>query len=189
MSFTLLFVLAAAVSMDAFAVAISNGMCCRRMGKKQALIMALTFGGFQGAMPVAGYFGGRLAEELISSLDHWIALILLSFIGGSMILESLREMRAPEECGAGRFLSAKELAVQGVATSIDALAVGISLAALKINIVTSAALIGAVTFFVCLFGAVLGKRFGLLLGQKAKIAGGAILIGIGVKIFVEHQFG
>lgn len=188
MSIILLFVLAAGLSMDAFAVSVSNGMFYHNIGKKQAFVTALTFGIFQGGMPVVGYYGGRLAADAIAALDHWIALILLCFIGGSMVLESLGEMGRPEASGRGKELDGGALLLQGVATSIDALAVGVSLAALQTDIVFAAALIGAVTFLVCLFGALLGKRFGTLLGLKAKLCGGLLLIGIGVKIFAEHFF-
>lgn len=187
MSIIMLIVLAAGLSMDAFAVSISNGMCCRNIGPRQVFATALTFGVFQGLMPLAGYYGGRLAEDVISSLDHWIALILLCFIGGSMMLESIKEMRDPEICG-DKTLGGRMLLIQGVATSIDALAVGVSLAALRTNIAEAAMLIAAVTFGVCVFGSALGKRFGLLLGQKAKLCGGVLLIGIGVHIFAEHMF-
>lgn len=189
MSILMLLILAAGLSMDAFAMSISNGMCFRNIGRRQAALTALTFGAFQGGMPVIGYYGGRMAEDVIASLDHWIALILLCFIGGSMVLESMREIREPNVCRGEKFLTSGTLLVQGVATSIDALAVGISLAALRTNIAAAAGLIAVVTFAVCLFGAVLGKRFGTLLGQKAKICGGLVLIGIGLKIFAEHMCG
>ena len=183
-----LFILAVGLSMDAFAVSISNGMCYRNIGLKQALATAVTFGIFQGGMPILGYFGGRLAEDLISSLDHWIALVLLGFIGGSMILESMKESGVSKDSCVTKTMGVKDLAVQGLATSIDALAVGISLAALKTDIVAAAGFITVITFGVCLAGVFLGKRFGDFLGGKAKICGGLILIGIGVKIFVDHMF-
>ncbi|WP_130864185.1 manganese efflux pump MntP [Bacilliculturomica massiliensis] len=189
MSILLLIVLAGGLATDAFAVSISNGMCYRNIGGRQVILTALTFGAFQGAMPVLGYYGGRLAEDAIASLDHWIALVLLCFIGGSMAMESLKEMKSSESCPAVRELNVRTLLVQGVATSIDALAVGVSLAALRTNIVQAAGLIAVVTFAVCLFGAVLGKRFGLLLGQKAKLCGGLVLIWIGLRIFAEHTLG
>lgn len=191
MGFATLFFLALGLSMDAFAVSVSNGMCYRGIGRKEAIITAFTFGVFQALMPVAGYFGGRFFSEAISSLDHWIALILLCFIGGSMVLESFKEMRNQDSdccCGKKEF-TLRVLIVQGIATSIDALAVGISFAVMKTNIVSAAAFIGIITFLCCVFGAALGKRFGLLLGQRAKVFGGLILIGIGVKIFLEHTLG
>lgn len=189
MSTILLFVLAVGLSMDAFAVAVSNGMCYSNIGKKEAALTALVFGGFQGAMPVVGYFGGRLAQSAIASLDHWVALLLLGFIGGSMILESVREIRCQGAGVSPRVLSGQTLLIQGVATSIDALAVGISLGALGTNILWAAMLIGVVTFTVCLTGALLGRRFGLLLGLKAKFCGGVLLLSIGIHIFAEHTMG
>jgi putative Mn2+ efflux pump MntP len=184
--FTLLMI-ALGLSMDAFAVSVSNGMCYSNIDKKQVVITALTFGAFQAAMPVAGYFIGSTVSGLISFLDHWIALIILGVIGGKMIFEALKELKCPSEKPECRRYTVRTLLVQGVATSIDALAVGISFALMATNIVTAALFIGCVTFLCCLFGAYLGKKFGLLLRQKAEIFGGAVLILIGVKIFVEHM--
>ena len=195
MSIQMILILAFGLSMDAFAVSVGNGMCCTAAGSKaghggelyRAVVPALTFGIFQGAMPVLGYCGGRMAEHLITAIDHWIALVLLCFIGGSMVLESIRESReegfAPAGADAFRF---GNILVQGVATSIDALAVGISLAALGAGIGAAAFLIAVITFLVCMAGYALGKRFGLLLGRNAKIGGGLLLIGIGLRIFLSH---
>ena len=184
---TLIF-LALGLSMDAFAVSVSNGMCYQNYGRGQALACALTFGIFQAAMPVAGYFAGALFEELITSIDHWIALILLEAIGLGMLLEGIKERKDPAGCRNRREFSIRAMLLQGIATSIDALAVGISLAAMKVNLLLSAGCIGLVTFICCSFGGYLGKRFGGLLQQKARILGGAILISIGLKIFIEHLF-
>lgn len=189
MSVLTLFLLAVGLSMDAFAVSLSNGMCYKDIGKKQAFYTALCFGAFQAGMPVIGYFAGRFFSHAISFLDHWIALVLLGFIGGSMIIESIKEGRGAQQCGAEKAFTLRVLLVQGVATSIDALAVGISLAVMQTNIVLSALFIGVVTFLCCMSGAALGKRFGALLGCRAKIFGGVILVGIGVKIFLEHTLG
>lgn len=197
MSLQMILILALGLSMDAFAVSVSNGMCGSQRAAQtglgsgevyRAVVPALVFGIFQGAMPILGYCGGRMAESLISAVDHWIALILLCFIGGSMILESVREGReGGEACSSRDPFRFGNVLVQGVATSIDALAVGISLAALGAGIVSASSIIALVTFFVCLVGYALGKRFGLLLGRNAKICGGLILIGIGLRIFISHM--
>ena len=184
-----IFFIALGLSMDAFAVQLSNGMCYRNFGRRQAVIASFTFGLFQAAMPVIGYFAGYFFSSAISFLDHWIALILLGFIGGSMVWEAVGELRHPEAGCEQKEFTVRVLLVQGVATSIDALAVGISLAVMSFPIVPAAAMIGAVTFVCCLIGALLGKQFGTLLQQKAKIFGGILLILIGLKVFLEHMLG
>lgn len=187
MGIVTLFFLALGLAMDALAVSISNGMCYRGCGRKQAAAAALTFGIFQGLMPVLGYEGGRMFSHAISSLDHWIALALLGVIGGNMVIESVREMGVRPECrGERKFFSLSILLLQGIATSIDALAVGVSFALMRTNIVEASAIIGAVTFVCCLAGGALGNRFGLLLGQRARLLGGLTLIAIGLKIFAQH---
>ena len=182
-----LFLIAVGLSMDAFAVSVSDGMCYPDMPRKRALAIAGAFGLFQGIMPAAGYFAGNAFASLISGFDHWVALILLAAIGGNMIREAVGEMKHPEEetC---RVFTWKLLLAQAVATSIDALAVGISFAMLSANIFYAASFIAVVTFTLSLIGVVAGRRFGGLLRQKAEIVGGLILIGIGVKIFIEHTF-
>ncbi len=182
-----LFLIAVGLSMDAFAVSVSDGMCYPGMPKSRAIAIAGAFGLFQGIMPVAGYFAGSAFADLISGFDHWIALILLAVIGGNMIREAIQDIRNPEEqvC---RVFTWKLLLAQAMATSIDALAVGISFAMLSANIYWAAGFIAVVTFTLSLIGVVAGKRFGGLLRQKAEIAGGIILILIGLKIFIEHTF-
>ncbi len=189
MSTLTLFFLALGLSMDAFAVSLSNGMCFHNMGKKQSFCAALAFGLFQALMPVIGFVAGRTFSDAIASLDHWVALILLGFIGGKMIVEAIQEHRHPEACPAVRIFTFRTLLLQAIATSIDALAVGISFALMSVNILASASLIGVITFLCCLFGAYLGKQFGAMLKQKAEIFGGCILVIIGVKIFLEHMCG
>ncbi len=184
--YTLLLV-ALGLSMDAFAVSVSNGMCYGNVHKKQVVLTAFTFGAFQAAMPAIGYFIGKTVSGLISFLDHWIALLILGFIGAKMIFEAVKELRYPRKTPECKRFTLKILLFQGVATSIDALAVGISFAVISANIVTAALFIGCITFVCCLFGAFLGKKFGLLLRQKAEIFGGAVLVLIGVKIFLEHM--
>ncbi len=185
-----LFMLAVGLSMDAFAVSISNGMSYVRYHAKQVVMAACAFGIFQGLMPAIGFLGGRAFADLITAVDHWLALILLGFIGGKMVIESIEELRNPsdEPKETGKTFTMKLLIMQAVATSIDALAVGISLAALNVNILYAAGFITAVTTIVCLFGGALGKKFGELLSTKATLAGGLILVAIGLKIFIEHMF-
>ena len=181
-----LFFIALGLSMDALAVSVSNGMCHK---ETRALVLktALTFGGFQAAMPIAGYYAGRTFSSSISFLDHWIALILLGVIGGKMIITAAIEIRHPEKCRVRTEITWSTLALQGVATSIDAFTVGISFAVLGANILVAATFIGVVTFALCLPGAFLGRRFGSGIQQRAEILGGVILIVIGLKIFVEHM--
>ena len=194
-----LFVLALGLSMDAFAVSISNSMCFSGLRRNEAALTSLSFGVFQGLMPVAGYFAGRAFADVVSAFDHWIAFALLGFIGGKMIWDAVKELRAPEACPVGRAFSYKLMVVQAfspramlplaVATSIDALAVGVSFAALDVNIAAAASFIACVTFVCCLAGHLLGKKFGSWLGGKAEIFGGVILVCIGAKILVEHLSG
>lgn len=184
-----LLLLACGLAMDAFAVSLSNGLCYQNFRRSQAILSAVTFGVFQAVMPVVGYFAGRFFSRAISSVDHWIAFILLGLIGGHMLAEAIREMRHPEGCPEKRPFTLRILLIQGIATSIDALAVGVSFALIDTNIAAAAAIIGIVTCALCLIGAAIGKRFGAFLGQRAKLLGGAILIAIGLKILIEHMTG
>ncbi len=183
-----LLLLGVGLSMDAFAVSISNGMCYTNFDKKHALITSLSFGVFQALMPIIGFFAGNLFSTAIQAADHWIALILLSFIGGKMLVDAIGEIRHPEECVCSRPIDFKTILLQAIATSIDALAVGVSLALIQVNIVSASSAIGLITFICCMIGTFIGKKFGSLLKEKAEIFGGLILIGIGIKIFVEHMF-
>lgn len=187
MSTTTLLLLALGLSMDAFAVSVSNAMCFKGLSGRQALVNSAIFGVFQGVMPLAGYFAGRLFEGVVTAVDHWVALILLGVIGGKMLWEGVRAIRQPESCPAGETFGVKTMLVQAVATSIDALAVGISFAALSVNIWLAAGEIALVTFVICALGGLLGRKFGALLGDWAKIVGGVILVGIGLRIFIEHM--
>lgn len=185
---TLIF-LALGLSMDATAVSVSNSMCYPDLSKKKTLLSCGLFGLFQGLMPVIGFYSGRLLGKTIMAIDHWIALILLCFIGGKMLFEGIRDMKKGLECDTSSpDFTFKSMLVQSIATSIDALAVGISLAALSVNIYGAALLIAVITFACSLTGSFLGKKFGALLGDWAEIAGGVILVGIGAKIFIEHMF-
>ncbi|TAH66920.1 MAG: manganese efflux pump [Anaerolineaceae bacterium] len=172
---------------DAFAVSITNGMCSSKVTKENVITTALTFGIFQGFMPVLGYFLGNSFTDVISRYQHFIALFLLCAIGLNMIVEAFKEYKYPEGIHNTRnVFTVGNLTIQGVATSIDALAVGVSLAALDANITTTAILIGIITFLCCAFGVYIGRKFGLLLGIRAKFGGGVLLILIGIKIFVEN---
>lgn len=179
-------VTALGLSADACAVSMTNGMCYKNQSAlKIGLASGLTFGIFQGIMPLIGFYIGKLFESYATSLDHWIALILLGFIGGKMIFESLKSAKEDDAKSCPLF-SAKTLLIQGVATSIDALAVGISFAFFAGNGISIAFCIGIVTFIMSFVGVLLGRKFGDLLSDKAQIVGGIILVGIGVKIFLDH---
>jgi len=184
-----LLLIALGLSMDAFAVSVSNGLCFKNFNKNQAFLASLSFGIFQGLMPTIGYFAGTLFFNTISRLDHWIALILLGYIGLNMIIDARKELKQKNSnlCEPKDY-NIKTLFLQSIATSIDALAVGISFAALKINILIAALSICIITFICCLIGSFIGQKFSSLLQEKAKIFGGIILIFIGLKIFLEHTF-
>ncbi len=187
MGYFTLFFIALGLAMDAFAVSVSNGICYRKAGFKEAFNTALTFGVFQALMPLIGYFAGRTVSDAVASIDHWIALIMLSFIGGSMIVGAVKDMKNPKQESCKEYCTTKDLLVQGVATSIDAFAVGISFAVIDTNIFVAVALIGVVTFICCMIGVLVGKSFGAFMKDKAEIFGGCILILIGLKIFIEHM--
>ena len=197
MGFAELFLLAVGLAMDAFAVSIGNGLSMKKNDPKAALAIAFSFGLFQALMPTAGYFLGSAFETVISSFDHYIALIFLGFIGGKMIYDGIKELRESKKEGAESVekeeknfkLSFGALMIQSVATSIDALIVGVSFAALpNVNIWTAVLLIGVITFAISLVGVFSGKKFGQLLGSRAEVFGGLILVGIGLKVFIEHVF-
>ena len=172
---------------DAFAVSITNGMCSYRVTKKDVLTTALTFGLFQGIMPILGFLLGNRFTDVISKYQHFVALFLLGAIGINMIIEAIKDTKNPEGvCKTKNVFTSKNLIIQGIATSIDALAVGVSLAAMDANITSTALLIGGITFICCLFGVFIGRKFGLLLGIRAKFGGGIILILLGFKLFIEN---
>lgn len=183
-----LFLTALGLSMDAFAVCVSNGMCYKGYGGKQAFLSSLVFGVFQAGMPMIGYFAGRSFSDAISAFDHWIALLLLGFIGGKMTIDGIKELRHPAGCASRTVYDGKVLLMQAVGTSIDALAMGMGFAVMGVNIFIAAGFIGIVTFICSGLGCLLGKRFGLLLGARAQAAGGGVLVLIGVRIFCEHMF-
>lgn len=182
MKFTTLFILAVGLSMDAFAVAVCKGLAIKKMSWKSAVIVGLWFGGFQALMPTIGYFLGIRFRDKITAIDHWIAFVLLGFIGVNMIREALSE----KEDNTSADMDVKTMFVMAVATSIDALAVGITFAFLNLNILTSASLIGITTFLFSVFGVKIGNVFGVKYKAKAELAGGIILILLGFKILLEH---
>lgn len=187
MSTITLFFTSIGLSMDACAVSISNGMCYSKYNKRDILSTAVAFGFFQAIMPLIGYLAGSLFSEAISFLDHWIALILLSIIGSKMVIDAIKELKYPEACLTGeKCLTLRTLILQAIATSIDALAVGIGFAVMKVDILNAVLSIGIITFINSLIGSNLGKKFGEMFKQKAEILGGTILIFIGIKIFFEH---
>ncbi len=189
MGIMMLFLTALGLSMDAFAVSITNGMTIRDAKAREASAIGLAFGLFQALMPVIGYAAGQVFTEYVQHFDHWIALVLLGFIGGKMVYEGIRECRCPEATPVRKKLGMRMLVVQAVATSIDALAVGVSFAFLNINIISAALFIGVTTFICSFIGVFIGKKCGCMLGVKAEILGGVILVLIGLKIFIEHVLG
>lgn len=176
--------IAIGLSMDAFAVSVTNGMVIKNFRFRHALRMALFFGIFQAIMPILGWSAGLTFAEYIKDYDHWIAFLLLTIIGGKMIWES-REL---EECDFSKknCTHLPTLIILSIATSIDALAAGLSFAMLNQPMIEPVLIIGFITFIVCLIGAKLGDRFGHLFENKVELAGGIILILIGVKILIEH---
>ena len=179
------FLIAVSLALDAFAVSVSAGISTPGFGLKQSARMGLWFGAFQFAMPLIGWGLGSSVAGYIEAFDHWLAFGLLAFIGGRMVWESLRG--GEEENGGPADLSPRRLCVLAIATSIDALAVGVSMAFLRVNILSSAAVIGAVAFVLSLVGGLLGKKLGTLFEKWAQVAGGIVLIGIGIKILIEHM--
>lgn len=171
------------LSMDAFAVAICQGLCMKKLNWRHAAVIALFFGGFQALMPLIGFYLGTLFAEAIQAFDHWVAFGLLALIGGNMLKEAFG---GEEECPCAD-LSVKTMFLMAVATSIDALAVGISLAMVgDVNIWAAVSLIGVTTFALSAAGVAMGNVFGSRYEKKAEMAGGIILILLGVKILLEH---
>ena len=185
MGFFELFLIGIGLSMDAFAVAVCKGLGMERINKRDALLLALFFGGFQALMPLMGYLLGSRFASYIERWDHWIAFVLLAFIGGNMIRES-REQEE-EEIEHGGSIRYRELFTLAVATSIDALAVGVSFAMVgAMNIYLSVLLIGAITAVISCAGLYIGNFFGSRYKKPSEITGGVILILIGIKILIEH---
>lgn len=182
MSLFTLFVTAVGLSMDAFAVAVCKGLAMKKLSVKKALIIALWFGGFQALMPTLGYLLGTGFESYVTAIDHWIAFVLLGLIGANMIKEALSR----EEENASDAVDIKTMFLLAVATSIDALAVGVTYAFLQVQIIPAVTFIGVITFALSLAGVKIGNVFGLRFKAKAEISGGVILILMGIKILLEH---
>ncbi|QEY34008.1 manganese efflux pump [Caproiciproducens galactitolivorans] len=188
--------IALGLSMDAFAVSITNGATNHRAKPvvtfKLAVKLALSFGFFQAFMPMLGWLIGKAGESIINAVDHWIALLLLSYLGIKMIIESNKN-GSDEECPLQADIHFRTLMILSVATSIDALVTGVLLpSAVGASTVTamllSVGIIGLITFCLCFIGVYIGKNFGRLLSTKAELFGGIVLTGIGIKIFIEHMF-
>lgn len=178
------------LAMDAFAVSICKGLSMKKVKWQHATIIGLFFGGFQAFMPFLGWLLGSQFEQYITKIDHWIAFGLLGIIGGKMLYEAIKGDEE-EECGCCNDknydkLDLKELFILAIATSIDALAVGITFAFLKYPVEKAVVVIGVVTFIISIAGVYIGNFFGSRFKKKAEIAGGIILVGIGVKILLEH---
>ncbi len=186
MSLLTLFITAVGLSMDAFAVAICKGLAMRKLKLSGALTVGLWFGGFQALMPLIGYLVGSAFADKITAVDHWVAFVLLSLIGANMIKESFeKEEEGCRECDS---LSIRAMLPMAVATSIDALAVGVSFAFLKVNILWAVLFIGVITFTLSAVGVWVGTVFGTRFKSKAERIGGLILIAMGTKILIEHLF-
>ena len=179
-----IFLVSFGLAMDAFAVSICKGLAMKKMNWKKAIIVGLYFGIFQALMPAIGYFLGTTFESLVTKVDHWIAFILLAFIGGKMLKEAFDNNSE----GYNDSVNFKTMVVLAIATSIDALAVGITFAFFKVSILSAISIIGIITFILCVIGVKIGNVFGEKYKSKAEIIGGIILILIGFKILIEHLF-
>lgn len=184
--YVIFFLMGVGLAMDAFAVSICKGLGMRKVNKKQALIIGLFFGGFQALMPLVGWLLGTSFEQYITSFDHWIAFGLLAYIGGKMIYEAVKPDEEDEIGELDQPLDIKQMFILAIATSIDALAVGITFAFLNYPIVPAITIIGVTTFIISIAGVYIGNFFGTKYKKKAEIAGGVILILLGLKILLEH---
>lgn len=191
MSLFELFIIAVGLSMDAFAVSICKGLSMKKISIKKAAIVGLYFGIFQAGMPLIGYYLGVQFQNKITAIDHWIAFVLLGIIGINMIRESRKnsceiavDIQADENTDDS--LAFKNMFVLAIATSIDALAIGVTFAFLKVNIIPAVSLIGIVTFTLSIIGVKIGDAFGAMFKSKAEFAGGLILILMGIKILLNH---
>ena len=176
--------IAIGLSMDSFAVSVTNGLTIRDLNVKRVLLISFSLAIFQAVMPLIGWFAGIGIEQYITEFDHWIAFVLLSFIGIKMIYEGLQKNDKEKDSE----LKILTLIGQSFATSIDAFAVGISFAFLNISIITPVFIIGFVTFIFSLIGLYLGKYFGKKIGKSVEVFGGIVLLGIGFKILIEHLY-
>lgn len=177
-----LILIAIGLGMDAFAVSICKGISMSKMNWKKAIIIGLYFGIFQALMPVIGFTLGKTFENLVTSIDHWIAFGLLLIIGIKMIIDAFKE----DNISVNDSINWKVMVILAIATSIDALAVGITFAFLQVNLLLAVLIIGIITFILCVIGTKIGNNFGNKFENKAEILGGIVLILIGVKILLEH---
>ncbi|HCT63982.1 MAG TPA: manganese efflux pump MntP [Lachnospiraceae bacterium] len=182
------FLIALSLAMDAFAVSVSNGIALKNFKVSDGIKMGAYFGLFQCMMPLIGWLLGNSVRVYIEAVDHWIAFFFLLLIGGNMIKETLSKDDDEGNCSVEFVLTNKKLLLQAIATSIDALAVGISFSLLKVDIVSAAISIGVVCFILSLFGGILGKKLGKVFKERAELFGGIVLIVIGTKILIEHLF-
>lgn len=189
MSLMELLLIGVGLSMDAFAVAICQGLCMPKLNWRYAAVIALFFGGFQALMPLIGWVLGSQFSGYIQNFDHWIAFGLLVIIGGNMLREALSPDDEKTECAVTTSLDYKKLLLMAVATSIDALAVGVTFAFLSVSIIPAVSIIGITTFCLSLIGVAVGNYFGARYKKRAEITGGVILIVLGLKILVEHLSG
>lgn len=181
MSLLEIFIIAVGLSMDAFAVSICKGLSVQKLQPKHMLLAGVYFGGFQALMPLIGYLLGKQFEWLITSVDHWIAFGLLALIGANMIKESFDKSNDVNDS-----FSVKSMLLLAVATSIDALAVGVTFAFLNVQIASAVSIIGATTFVLSVIGIKVGNVFGAKFKSKAELAGGIVLVLMGIKILLEH---
>lgn len=182
MSATTILLISIGLAMDAFAVAICKGLSMKKMNWNKAIIVGLYFGFFQAVMPMVGYFLGTTFEKSVTNIDHWIALILLVAIGGNMIREAIKN----DSENYNDSIKVKDMVVLAIATSIDAMAIGMTFACLNIKIIRPVVSIGIITFILSVIGVKIGNEFGSKYKNKAQIAGGLILILLGIKIVLEH---
>ncbi len=183
MDFITIVAIAVALAMDAFAVSIASGAAYKQLQVKYTLRIAIFFGGFQAFMPLIGALAGLSFREYITDYDHWVAFVILAAVGGKMIYESFKIKEAGKNYSPSNILV---LLALSVATSIDALAVGITLSLVAASIVTAVIVIGLVTFLLSYIGVMLGKKFGHIFENKIEVVGGLVLIALGVKILLEH---
>jgi putative Mn2+ efflux pump MntP len=190
--------IAVSLSMDAFAVSVSSAACTKNLTRFHMLRASFAFGLFQFLMPLVGWFIGASFNSYIRSFDHWIAFALLAFVGGKMLIEVFQEWKEDPDADScpvdeeekKRDLSSKRIVLLlAIATSIDALAVGMSFSVIGREALLPSVIIGFVTFFICLSGFFFGKKLGILFGRYAQLAGGCILIGIGIRILLQHIVG
>jgi putative Mn2+ efflux pump MntP len=191
MSILELSLIAVGLSADAFAVSLSNGLCMKHKTLLNALKIALAFGFFQAFMPLCGFLLGTAFTVWIKRFDHFVALAFLGFIGGKMVLDGYKAYKEPESCELNMEITFGSLMMQAIATSIDALVIGVSFIAMNMgwdSVFSSVLFIGLITFVLSLIGVKAGEKFGDLLGSRAQMVGGLVLVGFGLKVFIEHTF-